>query len=160
MAELSSIIEVRLPAKTLVRAMLNKCLEVIPEDDVAESSPASAILPSIGAEWRGGIYAGLTLHENKPYALVLLPAEREEINWKEAIAWAEQQGGMLPSRIDQLVLWQNLKAHVQATWYWSCDPYAGYESSAWCQDFGYGGQGNDTKSAKLRARAVRRMPIE
>jgi len=35
-------------------------------------------------------------------------------------------------------------------------PYAGNESYAWYQNFNNGNQNNNNKSAKLRARAVRR----
>ena len=86
--------------------------------------------------------------------LVLLPGD-EEMNWNDALAWAEKQGGRLPSRIDALVLWQNLKPHFKAEYYWTREPSAGDESYAWIQGFDGGAQGNGHKSDGSRARAVR-----
>lgn len=45
-------------------------------------------------------------------------------------------------------------------WYWSSTQYAGYGEYAWCQGFSHGFQLNRPKSAQLRVRAVRRLPIE
>ena len=43
--------------------------------------------------------------------------------------------------------------------YWASTQYASASRYAWCQDFGNGGQHDDTRSRGLRARAVRRLPI-
>ena len=124
-------------------------------------------LPAIGTAWasfdqtRGahsGIYAGLSLENERPVALVLLP-EEIEANWKDATAWADEQDGDLPSRIDQRVLFKNLKSEFKTEAYWSCEPYAGAESYAWYQYFGYGRQDFNPKHDELRARAVRRVAI-
>jgi len=116
-------------------------------------------LPAIGTTWNGGIYAGLSLENEKPVALVLLPGDLDDGPWDDAVSWAKKQGGVLPSRIDQLVLLQNLKSEFKPDWYWSGAPDAGDESYAWCQDFTSGTQSNDRKYTKLRARAVRRVAI-
>ena len=117
-------------------------------------------LPAIGEAYEGGIYAGLTLHNGAPHKLVLLPGEAEDVDWKKALAWATKQGGELPSRIDQLVLLQNLKREFKDAWYWSGESYAGDDAYAWGQGFSYGTQGNLHKDYETRARAVRRLPIE
>ena len=44
-------------------------------------------------------------------------------------------------------------------WYWSSTQHAAYSDCAWCQGFDGGSQGGSYKSAKLRARAVRRVAI-
>jgi hypothetical protein len=44
-------------------------------------------------------------------------------------------------------------------WYWSSTQHASYDGSAWTQDFDYGDQDDTSKSAELRARAVRRFAI-
>jgi hypothetical protein len=44
-------------------------------------------------------------------------------------------------------------------WYWSSTQHASYDGCAWIQGFDLGNQSNDTKSAELRARAVRRFAI-
>jgi len=44
-------------------------------------------------------------------------------------------------------------------WYWSSTQLASNSDFAWCQDFGNGSQHDFHESSKLRARAVRRLPI-
>jgi hypothetical protein len=74
--------------------------------------------------------------------------------------WLSDAGGTLPSRIDQLVLFQNLKAKFQETYYWSCEEYRSDVSYAWVQHFGGGNQVNDRKDVEFPVRAVRRVPIQ
>jgi len=121
--------------------------------------PQASNLPAIGAAYQDGIYAGLTLAGNKPAALVLLPGD-EKLIWQDAVAWAENQGGTLPSRIDQLVLWKNLKSEFQDRWYWSNEQFAYGGAYAWVQNFYNGTQDFSHKDNLNRARAVRRLPIE
>jgi hypothetical protein len=116
-------------------------------------------LPSIGAKWEGGIRAGLSLENERPVALVLLPGEFEG-TWKDTVAWAEKQGGVLPSRIDQLVLFKNLKSEFKETYYWSGEEYAPDPDYAWGQCFSYGGQFFSHKVSAWRARAVRRVVLK
>ena len=140
-------------SRTFAETVLGKAL------NGAALPAAASTLPAIGAEYQGGIYAGLSIHENHAVALVLLPGD-EVLPWDAARAWATKQGGTLPSRIDQLVLFQNLKAQFKEAAYWSCAPYAGHASYAWYQDFTNGTQYYDRKGSQLRARAVRRLPIQ
>lgn len=121
--------------------------------------PVPKKLPAIGAAFAGGLYAGLTLHDGKLHALVLLPGERESVDWKTATAWAKRKRGVLPSRFDQLVLFDGLKGQFQADWYWSGTRHAGDESYAWSQLFLSVYQYGSIKSSQLRARAVRRVAI-
>jgi hypothetical protein len=44
-------------------------------------------------------------------------------------------------------------------WYWSSTQHAAFDDYAWYQYFGNGYQSLTSKSASLRARAVRRLPI-
>lgn len=113
----------------------------------------------IGAEIEGGKFAGVTLHEEAPYELVLLPGEAEKVTFEEAEKWAAAQGGVLPSRFDQLVLLKNMKSEFKGEWYWSSERYAVDACYAWYQFFGYGSQSYDFVSDRFRARAVRRIPI-
>jgi hypothetical protein len=123
---------------------------------------AQDVLPAIGEPFSNEkleeIYAGITLHGNEAFALVLLPGDYEG-NWQGALAWAEKQGGMLPSRFDALVLWQNLKGHFKKEAYWTSEQLAVDADWAWCQDFYDGYQYCYGKSGELRARAVRRVPL-
>jgi hypothetical protein len=126
--------------------------------DVAQRPVAIDTLPAIGAAYEGGIFAGITTDGAQAYALVLLPGD-EELKFKDANEWAAKQGGVLPSRIDQLVLFQNLKAEFQPRWYWSSEQCVGLAAYAWCQGFNYGNQTSTHEDCGLRARAVRRLVI-
>ena len=109
----------------------------------------------------GEHYAGLILGKEgeSSYHLILLPGEQEEINWKDALTWAAEQGGELPNRREQALLYANLKEEFQEAWYWSNTQHASYSSYAWCQSFIGGSQSNDPKHTELRARAVRRLLV-
>lgn len=127
------------------------------------SGPARSALgslPEIGAPLENGIYAGLSLHAEQPFALVLLPGELDSTKWNDAVAWAEKQGGVLPSRIDQLVLFKNLKGEFKDAYYWSGEEYAPDPDCAWYQYFTDGSQYATRKDNSYRARAVRRVVIK
>lgn len=47
----------------------------------------------------------------------------------------------------------------ETEWYWSSTQHAANSGYAWCQGFDDGNQGSTIKSAELRARAVRRLPL-
>ncbi len=155
-------IDLTVPASAAARGFLEMVLpdraEVASVSGRIELPLADVDMPAIGERMEGGIYAGLSIADNKPVRLVLLPGD-EELNWKAALAWAAKQGGVLPSRFDALVLFTNLKKEFKETWYWTAAPYAGYESYAWVQSFDGGGQDGTRKSLDYRARAVRRLPI-
>jgi hypothetical protein len=92
------------------------------------------------------------------YTLEILPGDFEG-KWADAMAWAKEQGGDLPTRIEQIHLFNNARDEFQPDWYWSNEP-ADDERWAWCQGFDYGNQTYSLKDSKLRARAVRRVPIQ
>lgn len=128
-----------------------------------EEQPPAAALPEhiislIGASWHGGVNAGLTIHDNQPEHLILLPGEFTGTH-AEALAWAKEQGGELPSRFDQLVLRKNLPSEFKDAYYWSRERHADDADCAWGQDFGNGPQDAYGVSHRIRARAVRRIPI-
>lgn len=137
---------------------------------LAESEPAATAsapqaaeqmqLPVIGSEWEDGIYAGVTLDGEQRCALILMPGDFNG-TWSEAKDWADKEDAELPSRIDQLVLFKNLKSEFKEAWYWSAEAvqHAEYRDYAWGQGFDYGGQGWTSVSSRDRARAVRRIPI-
>ena len=115
--------------------------------------------PKIGEARRDGIYAGLTLHDDAPCELILLPGKAERLDWPAAMAWAKERGGELPSRFDALVLLKNLPGEFEKDWYWLSEQHAEDGDYAWYQGFGYGTQDYGGKSYEGRARAVRRVPI-
>lgn len=75
------------------------------------------------------------------------------------MAWAKSIGGDLPNRIEQAMLWATHRDLFQKDWYWSNEKHASGSGFAWYQRFSYGTQDYDAISYKLRARAVRRLPI-
>jgi hypothetical protein len=106
----------------------------------------------------GEHYAGLVLHADTGlpgHHLILLPGQAIDVTWNGAQQWAADQGGELPTRQEQALLFANLKREFSAAWYWSGEQYSG--SIAWGQDFGYGYQDDNNKSCEGRARAVRRV---
>lgn len=143
-------------AETVARSVIEP---VLFRNGHAIAAPAPVPLvqtPAIGAELDGGIYAGITIAGNQPAQLILLPGD-ESMPWEKAIAWAEKQGGVLPSRIDALVLWNNLKDQFKKEWYWTDAQRAAVSSFAWIQSFRYGTQDDGRKDGGCRCRAVRRL---
>lgn len=117
-------------------------------------------LPAIGTEWQGGIYAGLSIEDNKSVALILLPASIEDVTWDKAVEWAKEQGGELPSRIDALVLFKNAKDQFKEAAYWTGEQPAGTSDYAWYQYFYDGNQNYWHRGSAYHARAVRRIPLQ
>jgi hypothetical protein len=109
---------------------------------------------------KGEHYAGILLDDKGALAhhLVLLAGDTK-LSWADAGAWAKKQGGELPTRREHSLLFANLKGKFERDWYWSSEQYAGGADWAWSQHFGHGNQYCYGKSVKLRARAVRRVPI-
>ena len=151
--------EIRVPAQAAARAYLEKFLgqtfaQTLPQ------RPHGATPPAIGQPFKGGLCAGLTLFDNTPMHLVLLPDDAEDLTWQKAKDWALEREAELPTRIDALVLFQNLKDQFKPTSYWTSSPFAGDDACAWSQDFNVGSQYYWGKSYELRARAVRRFIID
>jgi hypothetical protein len=75
----------------------------------------------------------------------------------------------LPSRLQALVMHGELSRlpafqddaedSFAREWYWTSTQHAEGGGCAWCQSFGYGGQGSSLKNGALRARAVRMIKI-
>jgi hypothetical protein len=110
----------------------------------------------------GERYAGVVLGENgeADHHLILLPGEADDINWEAACKWAAEQGGDLPNRREQSLLFANLKSEFQSSWYWSNQKHEDDNGWAWFQDFLSGGQDSYDVYVSLRARAVRRLLIQ
>lgn len=109
----------------------------------------------------GEHYAGLVLDATtgKPsHHLVLLAGEAGELTWAEATAWAEENGGNLPTSQEQALLFANLKREFEGARYWSGEKSS--SGSAWSQSFDVGSQDFTTLSSRLHARAVRRTPVK
>ena len=108
----------------------------------------------------GEFYAGVIVNDGLPsYHLILLPDDKDDLNWEAANAWAAEVGGELPNRCEQALLYANLKDQFQSEWYWSSEQHASYSDCAWYQHFSLGSQDTSLKSSELRARAVRRVGV-
>lgn len=110
----------------------------------------------------GEFYSGIVLKEDgtPDYHLIGLPGELEAANHTDATEWAASIGGSLPDRRELNLLRANARQYFQNDWYWSGEQHAAYSGSAWYQDFYDGTQYYYTKFLELRARAVRRLPIQ
>jgi hypothetical protein len=108
------------------------------------------------------VYAGLILGEkDEPdHHLFVMPGEAKGVTFQQAQKWAKEQGGDLPTRREQRVLFANAKAAFQPDWYWSGEQHAANSAYAWGQTFSNGYDDGITTHHKLRARAVRRLIIE
>jgi len=89
--------------------------------------------------------------------LILLPGVAEDLNWSDALAWAVERGGELPTRREQSLLFANLRHAFDDRYYWSCDPYEKNSSWAWYQTFDRGSQYYSHQDYPFRACAVRRF---
>lgn len=110
----------------------------------------------------GEHYAGIIVGKDgdPSYHLILMPEATECTTWKKAVEWAEQQGGKLPTRREQSLLFANLKDQFENDWYWSSQTHESDAASAWYQNFGTGNQYDHHKDDDYcRARAVRRVKI-
>lgn len=144
------------PATSVVRQILADIgTKTIPVQPAPVAAPTRPTLDE------GELYAGIILAKNgeTDYHLVLLPGEAIDINWQDANAWSAEQGGELPTRREQSLLFANLQEQFQPRWYWSCEEHKEYAHCAWLQDFGVGGQTYSNKDGEYCARAVRRVSI-
>ncbi|QGZ66316.1 DUF1566 domain-containing protein [Paraburkholderia acidisoli] len=110
----------------------------------------------------GEHYAGIILGDDgQPlHHLILLPGDVDEKSWSDAKSWAAEQGGELPTRREQSLLFANLKQCFESRYYWSAEERESDSAYAWCQDFDDGFQYDGHKaSSGCRARAVRRIAV-
>ena len=130
-----------------------------PAATAAVASPLVALI-ALAALKKGEQFAGI-VHENDTWHLVvLLPGELKKGTWKAAQDWAKKQGGELPTRREQSLLFANLRDMFERDWYWSGEQYASDAGYAWYQYFGNGDQYRWYTHYELRSRAVRRLPLE
>ena len=123
------------------------------------AAPATITLPELA---EGEKYAGFLLDGSgaPTHHVVLLAGDSKPIAWKKALEFATKQGGELPTRREQSLLFANCKAEFEEDWYWSGEQPAELADCAWFQNFGDGYQYWDDVSNRCRARAVRRVSIQ
>ena len=90
----------------------------------------------------GEHYAGIIIGKDgeASHHLILLPGEAENIPFADADTWATLQGGALPTRREQALLYANLKEQFAQAWYWSGERHASGSDYAWDQSFNDGHQ--------------------
>jgi hypothetical protein len=83
---------------------------------------AAAVTITLPELAKGEHYAGILLDDKgKPaHHLVLIPGDTK-LSWADAGAWAKKQGGELPTRREQSLLFANLAGKFERTWYWSSE---------------------------------------
>lgn len=107
----------------------------------------------------GEIYAGAIINpDGTGHHVILLDGDNDGAEWKEQMDWAKSIGGDLPDRVEQALMYANLKDQFKEDWYWSNTQHSD-PRFAWYQTFSGGGQNNYYTSLQLRARAVRRLKI-
>lgn len=110
----------------------------------------------------GEINAGIIMREDgtPSHWVILLPYDKPNCNWHDATQWATEQGGELPTRQEQSLLFANAKQDFEEDWYWGSETYDESSEWAWYQNFYDGYQDNFRKNDyDCRARAVRRVII-
>jgi hypothetical protein len=116
-------------------------------------------LPALGQALLNGIFAGLTTSPDGTHAAVVLLADKPsgQLAWKDAMRWAEEVGGALPTRPVAALLFANVKGEFEADWHWTADEHSA--SYAWLCNFYYGNQFFNLKCYEGHARAVRLIPL-
>ncbi len=108
----------------------------------------------------GETYGGVIINpDGTGHHFILLPGAQDNTRWKDAMAWAKEQGGDLPNRVEQALLLDKNKDQFEERYYWSNTQRASHSVFAWFQDFHLGYQLYWSKLFQLRARAVRRVPF-
>ncbi len=123
---------------------------------IESAFPASvpAPKPNAGELWLGAVITGKKMEH-----IYLLPGDNAGATWQEQMDWAKSVGGDLPTRVEQAMLFANLKDQFKEAAYWSNEKHVSASDYAWCQDFYDGHQYYYNTGDKLRARAVRRSEI-
>src|ERR1022692_997725 len=133
-------------------------------------SEESAQKQAIGAiessgEHKGEIYGGIYPADNKP---IWFPAAPTLMDHYKAAAWAEGQGGSLPTRKqgDYLMTLKgkggafteifNRGGSFPAGYVWLAEPYTNDRDFAWCQRLSDGDQGTYSRDNELPVLRVRR----
>lgn len=109
---------------------------------------------------KGEIYVGGTIDASGSVThTILLPGEKADVTWKDALAWAKKGGGDLPTRVEQAMLWAQHRKQFKQRWYWSNEQRAEVSSYVWGQSFLNGYQYSWLQDDESLARAVRRVAI-
>jgi len=131
---------------------------------------AKLVAPSIGAEWQGGIYAGILGGvDGQPDQHIIkapIKIELEGLTWQQAIEAGEAANingffdWSLPDRRESRLIAINAPDGFSLyDHYWTSTQGTHDTDFAWLQDFNNGGQDYNHKLTKYRAFFVRRILI-
>jgi hypothetical protein len=102
--------------------------------------------------------ATIEITGHRPYRLYLLPDHPEDrMMHQAALGWAYSIDGDLPNRYEQAILHTFQREQFDPDSYWSSALHESALDYAWFQTFALGIQYYDSRTSKLRARAVRRV---
>jgi hypothetical protein len=133
-------------------------------DTAAKATHEIGAIESAG-EHKGEIYGGIYPADNKP---IWFSAAPRLMDHYAAAAWAEGQGGSLPTRKqgDYLTTLKgkggaftdifNRGNSFPAGYVWLAEPDTGYRVNAWCQRLSVGDQGDFYRIFELPVLSVRR----
>ncbi|CAJ0698625.1 DUF1566 domain-containing protein [Ralstonia holmesii] len=88
---------------------------------------------------------------------VVIAVNNEALTRDEQREWAKSVGGVLMNRVEAIEIYNEHRDLVEPRAYWTDEDVEWDSAYAWYQFFYYGYQGNNHKSAALRAVAVRRF---
>jgi hypothetical protein len=109
---------------------------------------AAAIALAIPALKKGETYVGaIAGPDGKGHHVILLAGDKEGLTWSAALEWAKAQGGDLPDRVEQALLFRDHRAAFKRDWYWSNTQTADDERWAWYQYFRHGTSTTTTRAA-------------
>ena len=121
------------------------------------ASVAKIAMPALekGEVW----ICGMVQLDGRVVHTILMPGESKDLKHQDTMAWAKKQGGDLPDRVEQAVLFRDYRKLFQQRAYWSNTTHADFSGDAWGQYFDDGTSSYWNKDLKLLARAVRRETI-
>lgn len=113
----------------------------------------------IGARYADGWLIGVNASNE---AVILLPGDIEQVDWVEAMEWAHSVGGELPTRADAALLRANFPHGFAGGRFWTSETCLTKRSypAAWYQSFNTGNQAYRTQRTLLKARSIRRIPLD
>ncbi|MGB4810990.1 MAG: hypothetical protein WBP13_00700 [Methylophilaceae bacterium] len=108
----------------------------------------------------GEVYAGAIINpDGTGNHIILFGEDFKPDTWDNQMAKSALIGYDLPNRVESALLFNQSKDQFERDLYWTNETHVNDTEWAWFQNFYYGGQYNDGKGSKLRARAVRRLAI-
>lgn len=142
-----------------IKAEQNKIAAMIAAFEQQPEFPVTVPFPQLN-EGERAVGVILTADGSRRYWLILLPGESAQADWKTQLAWAESIGGELFDRVEGALLNAVMKDEFKPEYYWTREQHAANSYYAWAQSFGGGYQLTCHHGDELRARAVRRVPIQ